>query len=180
MSLDELWRRIKNIIVTASVVETQMSDGKALVKVKYTDGEDEHLSDWLPVKMKSNSKMKIWMPIAEGEQVIVFRPMGDNDKGFVVASIFNVNSKEPVGANANTAIVEFSDGCTIKYDMSSKELSVDSCTCIRLNCSELVVSGSCDIGESLDVGGDISTEGTVTDAMGDLTNFLTTNGGERA
>ena len=163
VTLSELWRRVQNMVVTARVEETMASDGKMLVRVRYTDkgtGE-EHLSKWLPVATKNNSLMKVWMPVLAGEQVTVFRPFGDNDGGVVFTSIHWLESKEPAGANEHVAIVEFSDGCTIKYDTQSKELSVDRCEKIRLVCAELHV------------------EGLIFDALGNLTNFTTSDGATR-
>jgi len=188
ISLVELWRRVQNIIVTVEVVETQAVNGKMLVKVKFTDGEDgeTHLSDWLPVHTKNNSFMKIWMPVLKGEQVTVIRPFGSGNGGVVIPSIHHKASREIAGANATTAIVQFCDGCTIKYDTSDGTLSVLSTSKIILDCTDLVCTGDAtfeknvDVTESLHTGADISTDGSVSDAMGDLTNFTTTDGSGRA
>jgi len=121
-----------------------------------------------------------------GEQVVVLRPLGENDRGIVFPSLYHIGSKEPNGANAHTAIVAFSDGCVIKYDTQSKTLSVDACTEINLVCSTFVCHGdsffkkNVDITGALDVGADITTDGSVTDALGDLSNFTTTDGSGRA
>ena len=184
----ELWRRVQNIIVTVDVVETQAANGKMLVKVKFTDGEDgeTHLSDWLPVQTKNNSFMKVWMPVLVGEQVTIIRPFGSGNGGLVFPSIHHKASREIAGANATTAIVQFSDGCTIKYDTSDGTLSVLSTSKIILDCDELTCTGDAkfeknvDVVESLHVGADISTDASVSDAMGDLTNFTTTDGSGRA
>ena len=87
--------------------------------------------------------------------------------------------------------MEFSDGARFEYDTKTKELKVTAEE-INLVCKNLTVEGDAkfkanvDIEEALDVGGDISndgsieTAGTVTDTMGDLTNFKTSNQGTRA
>ena len=169
VTLAELWRRVQNIVVTARVEETMASDGKMLVQVAYTDKEtgEEHLSKFLPVATKNNRFMKVWMPVLKDEQVIVFRPFGDNDGGLVFTGLHWVGSKEPEGANEHVAIVAFSDGCVIKYDTQSKELSVDGCKKVRLVCDVLECTGSLKVGS------------TVTDYMGVLSNFVTSNGGTR-
>ena len=188
ITLSELWRRFQNIIVTVPVVATQSKDGKMLVKVEY---DKECTSDWLPVAIKNNSFIKVWIPMTVGEQVIVLRPFGSSDGGIVLPSIFNKNNKEPEGASETNIIVEVHDGARFEYDTVSKELKVTAKN-IHLACENLVVTGDAqfkanvDISEALDVGGDISndgsieTAGTVTDTMGDLTNFKTSNKGVRA
>jgi len=169
ITISELWRRVQNMVVTARVEETMASDGKMLVRVAYTDKEtgEEHLSKFLPVATKNNSFMKVWMPVLKDEQVTVLRPFGDNDGGIVFTSIYWLGNQEPAGANEHVAIVEFSDGCTIKYDTQSKELSVDSCEKVTLTCDVLECTGSLKVG------------GTVTDYMGVLSNFVTSNDGTR-
>lgn len=140
ITLSELWRRVQNISVTAKVVETQSSSGKALVKVLYTDRDsgENHISSWLPVLMKNNSLMKLWFPVLVGEQVTVVRPFGDNDGGLVIPSVFWKGNKETVGANEHAAIVEFSDGCVIKYDTKTGRLSVNGTKSIKLVATETV------------------------------------------
>ena len=188
LTLSELWRKVQNMTATATVVATKAKDGKAMVKVAY---DDETKSDWLPVMGKNNSLLKIWMPPLVGEQVTVLRVFGNADAGVVLPSIFNKNSKEPEGSSETNVIVEFEDGARFEYDTKTKELKVTA-EKINLVCTNLTVEGDAqfkanvDISEALDVGGDISndgsieTAGTVTDMMGDLTNFKTSNKGVRA
>lgn len=169
VSLSELWRRTQNMITTAKVVKTMAEDGKLLVQVLYTDKEtgEEHLSRFLPMMGKNNSFVKVWLPPLPDEQVTVLRPFGDNDGGVVLPSIFWTGNKEPNGANEHVAIVEFSDGCTIKYDSLSQELSVDRCKTVRVDCDILSCSG------------DLVVGGVITDALGDLSHFTTSDGATR-
>ena len=182
MNLAELWRRIQNLVATATVVATQAKDGKALVKVAY---DDETKSDWLPVVSKSNSLLKIWMPTLVGEQVTVLRVFGNADAGIVIPSIFFSQNQEPTGSNEDTVIVEIADGARFEYNTTTKELKVTA-DAINLVCTNLTVTGDAtfketvDIKGSLDVGADISAAGGIEDARGDLTNFTTTDGSTRA
>ena len=135
--------------------------------------------------------MKIWLPPQVGEQVTVFRPLGDADGGMILPSLFNKGCKEPKGASESNAIVEFDDGARFEYDSKTKHLKVKADE-ITLICNNLTVTGDAkfkanvDIVEALDVGGDISNDGSietagiVTDMMGDLTNFKTTDKATRA
>lgn len=190
MTVSELWRRVQNIVTVSTVVATQSRDGKMLVKVKY---DQECTSDWLPVALKNNSFMKIWVPMAVSEQVIVFRPLGSSDGGIVFPSIFNRRNKEPEGSNESNVIVEFHDGARFEYDTKSGELKTQAIKKvifvapeIELECKNITITGdakfndSVDIDGALGVGGDIITEGEIEDARGDLTNFKTSNRGVRA
>jgi len=141
ITLSEIWRRLQNTITTASVMESMASDGKMLVIVKYTDSEGlEHLSDWLPVATKNNSFMKVWMPPMVGEQVTVFRPLGESDKGIVFTSIHWKECKELEDSSETTAIVQFADGCQIKYDSTKKTLSIVGVANVEID-GNLIVSG---------------------------------------
>lgn len=126
ISISELWRRTQGMVVTGSVEESKSANGKMLVRIKYSDKNtgEEHVSKFLPVMTKNNKLMKIWMPLEKGEQVTVLRPFGDNDGGLVIPSLHWKGNKESVGANEHSAIVEFKDGCVIKYDTQTGRLSV--------------------------------------------------------
>ena len=62
---------------------------------------------------------------------------------------------------------------------------MNRCDKIKFVCDEFECTGAAtfkstvDVEDALDVGGDISTDGSVSDVMGDLTNFLTSNYGTR-
>lgn len=144
ITLSELSRRAQNIIVTARVEETKSSNGKMLAQVAYTDRETgkEHLSRFLPVAIKNNKVLKLWMPVEKGEQVTVLRPFGDNDGGIIVPSLNWKGSREPVGANGHTAIVEFSDGCVIKYDTKTGRLAVNGARSIKLVATDIELVGT--------------------------------------
>ena len=134
ISISELWRRTQNMVVTGNVEESKSANGKMLVRIKYSDKNtgEEHVSKFLPVMTKNNKLMKIWMPLEKGEQVTVLRPFGDNDGGLVVPSLHWKGNKESVGANEHSAIVEFKDGCVIKYDTKTGRLAVNGAKKIKL------------------------------------------------
>jgi len=200
MTPSELWRRVSNIITTAKVIATKAKDGKALVKVEY---DTNCISDWLPMAMTNNGLIKVWIPPTVGEQVTVLRAFGNSDSGIVFRSIFNRNSKEPIDANEKNIIillkdetkiehnfeskitrVDFLDKKYIQYDAENSELKINTQT-VSLECDNLTVTGevsfqkSLNISDSLSVGSNITTDGKITDMLGDLTNFTTTNKGKR-
>jgi phage baseplate assembly protein gpV len=117
--------------------------------------------------MVANSHIKTWTPPQVGEQVLVFSPYGEADDGIVLGGIYNVDLKEPTGANATTSVVEFSDGTVIKYDTSSKTLSI-------LGSGSITVGAPNGINITADVNitGNLTVSGTVTDKKGSLTAHI--------
>lgn len=176
-------RIVKNLIRNGTIVAHKSSEGKLLARV------DIHgrVTDWLPVKGVSNRYVKIYIPITKGEQVEVHSEFGNADSGVIHRSIFSDELPEPQGADEHTAIVEFHDGGGFRYDTSSGKMEFIAVAEIRLaaphidmDCETLHIAGDTDNDGSLNVDGDITTSGEITDAMGDLTNFTTTDGASRA
>lgn len=176
--MSELFRRLSNLARFGTVTETKSANGKALARVKI----GERVSDFLPVKSFSNSFKKHWIPIRPEEQVLVISPFGDANSGLVLRSIFNKNAKEPVGANDHTEIIEYEDGTKISYDTQAKELTINAAGTVNIICknANITASQGVTITGPLHVTQDISTDGGVTDSRGDLTNFSTTDGANRA
>lgn len=176
-------RTINNLIRIGTIRQHKSKEGKLLARV------DVHgrLTDWLPVKGLSNSFVKIYFPLREGEQVEVHSEFGEADSGVIHRSIYSKESAEPEGADNDTAIIAFHDGATFKYNTQTGLLTMEAigeakiiAPHIELVCESLHTTGDVDIDGSLDVGGDVSTDGTVTDGQGDLSNFTTTDGASRA
>lgn len=176
MAQDELIR-------TGTVVESKAKQGKLLARV------DIHgrVTDWLPVFGICNAFMKIYIPIRVGEQVSVLCEFGEADSGLILPSIFHDDMPEPSGANDETMIIAYHDGGEVRYDASSGEMTLKAISQakvmaphIELVCETAHSTGSWDIDGALHIGESISTDGTVTDANGDLSNFTTTDGAQRA
>jgi len=176
-------RVINNLIRTGTITQHKSKEGKLLARV------DVHgrVTDWLPVAGISNRFMKIYIPVRAGEQVEVHSEFGEADSGVIHRSIYSSDSSEPEGADDDTAIIAFHDGATFKYNTETGLLTMEAISeakimapHIELACETLHSTADVDIDGSLNVGGDISTDGTVTDARGDLSNFTTTDGAGRA
>ena len=117
----ELLRLISNLCSFGTVVETKSAEGLALARVKI----DERVTDFFPVASRSNSFKKHYIPIRVGEQVAVFCPFGEANIGFILPSIFNKGSKEPIGASDSREVVSYEDGTTFYYDTKRKELNIN-------------------------------------------------------
>jgi len=174
---------IANLIRIGTVVESKANQGKSLARV------DIHgrVTDWLPVMGISNSFVKIYIPIQAGEQVTVLCEFGDADSGIIIPSLFSSVSPEPSGADASTMIVSYSDGGEFRYNTQSGKMLMRAVAeakvvapHIELVCETGHSTGSWDIDGALHVGEEISTDSTVADARGDLSNFTTTDGASRA
>jgi len=174
---------ISNIMRVGTVVESKANEGKMLARVNIHG----RITDWLPVFGISNSFMKLFFPIQVGEQVTVLCEFAEADAGIVLPSIYNEGNAEPEGANAHTMVMSFHDGGKISYDSKNGEMTLASATKatviaphIEMSCESVHCTGSMDIDGALHVGEQISTDSTVSDAAGDLSNFKTSDGASRA
>lgn len=141
MSLQELKRRLENIVQVGTVSETKMKEGKALARVILDDdGENKRVSSFLPVVSFANSFGRVFFPLRVNEQVLVISPFGNANSGFIIRSIFNRGCKEPDGSNEHTAIVEFEDGTVISYDSKASNLKVDAVKSMNIICKEATVT----------------------------------------
>jgi len=146
-----LKQKIDAIINYGTIVEAKASSGKALARVKVFD----RVSDFLPVVSIANSFVKVWIPPLVGEQVAVISPYGDPSGGFIVASIFNKNQKEPSGANANNIVVEAGN---TRFESDGEVVKLKAPTKIVFDTPLTKMSG------------DLEVAGKITDVKGDLTD----------
>lgn len=174
---------ISNLIRTGTIVQSRAVNGKMVARV------DVHgrVTDWLPVIGTSNAFMKIYIPIVVGEQVTVLCEFGEADNGIVLRSLFSEESAEPTGMNESTAMILFHDGAKVQYDSGTGRMDVKAIGSVHMTaphvelvCDTTHITGTLDIDGALGVGGDISTDGGITDANGDLSNFITSDGAVRA
>lgn len=141
----EFLRLLSNVCSFGTIVETKSADGLALARVKI----DDRVTDFFPVVSKSNSFKKHYVPLRVGEQVAVFCPLGEANIGFILTSIFNKGSKEPVGSSNTREVVTYEDGTTFFYDTQSKELNIDCVGDVKIKTGGNV---------SIEAGGNINIE----------------------
>ena len=111
---------------------------------------------------------------------MVFSPFGNPNVGLVMRSIYNVDLKEPADTNGHAVTVAFSDGARMEYDVMEKELSFTTSGSVKISAEEVVFDSPVIINGSLEVAEDITTDSVFVDAIGDLSNFTTTDGAARA
>ncbi len=184
--IPEILRRISNLARFGTIAETKSANGKALARVKV----GERVTDFLPVMSFSSSFRRHWIPIRPGEQALVVSPFGEADSGIVVRGIFNHGQKEPSGADDTTEIIEWEDGTRIAIDTIAKTIKVDASGSVSvvaagpvyITCTNATIAADTVTIDAAvtDITGDLSVGGGIMDARGDLTNFSTTDGAERA
>lgn len=182
----EILRRISNIARFGTITETKSADGKALARVRV----GERVTDFLPVMSFSNSFRRHWIPIRPGEQALVVSPFGEADSGIIFRGIFNRSQKEPSGSGDTTEIIEWEDGTRITIDTAAKTIKIDASGSasvvaagpVSITCANATIAADTVTIDAAvtDITGDLSVGGGITDALGDLTNFSTTDGAGRA
>ena len=159
MTEAEVLRLIGNLFQVGTITQTKSADGKALAKVKVLDRETE----FFPVVSFSNTFKKKCEPIRVNEQAIVFCPFGEANSGFIIRGLFNVDCKEPGGANANKEVVTYEDGTTISYDTASKELLVDAAGMVKVICKNAeVTADTITINSTSTHNGDVTINGNLS------------------
>ncbi|ODS24173.1 hypothetical protein AB835_04655 [Candidatus Endobugula sertula] len=106
----------QTLIYTGTIAEVKAEGDKSLAIVDVLGRK----TDWLPVLQQANSFKKHYTPIRVGEQVSIFI------NRFVIRGIFNLDCKEPDGANSHTEITEYEDGTRVEYNTQEKVLPVNA------------------------------------------------------
>ena len=106
----------QDLIYSGTIVETKTTGDKSLAIVNVLGRK----TDWLPVLQQANSFKRKYTPIRTGEQVTVLI------NRYVLRSIFNVDCKEPEGANDHTEITEYEDGTRVMYDSQEKIMGIEA------------------------------------------------------
>lgn len=87
---NETDRSVAGLIRAATVTAVDPATGRA--KVTF-GGETD--STWLPWVSPGAGTVKIWSPLAVGEQVLVASPGGDTAQGVIVGSLFSSGNGSP-------------------------------------------------------------------------------------
>lgn len=109
----------------------EIETGKSLARVDVLGRITPHL----PVLQVANTFKRHWTPLCIDEQVVVI------EDSFILRGLFNVNCKEPEGANDTTDIIEYEDGTRIEYDTSAKTMTINAVGTINVNAKIINVVG---------------------------------------
>jgi len=169
----ELERRIANMVQIGTVQQTRADTGQMSVRVAVGD----RVSDWLPMNTLNNRFVRAYVPPTNGQQVLILNPFGDADGGLVVGTYGHEDSPEPDGGDGGTAVVDFGG---VRFSVTGEGVTISAAEFITLDTPVVRCTKNVDVGEQLHAGAGLSTDGDVTDGCGDLSNFATTDGAERA
>ncbi len=89
--ISELFRRVNNIIRVGKVVSVDYTNAKAQVKI------GQITTDFMPWLTPSTAA---WIPLKNGEQVVVLSPNGDLRMGMILPSLYQ-NTKSPPSHDAS-------------------------------------------------------------------------------
>jgi phage baseplate assembly protein gpV len=137
----------------------------------------DRVSDWLPMSTLNNGFVRAYVPPTTGQQVAILNPFGDADGGLVIGTYGHKGSPEPDGGDDGTAVVDFGG---VRFAVTGDGVSIRAAGGITLDTPVVRCTENVDVGEQLHAGAGLSTDGDVTDGCGDLSNFTTTDGADRA
>lgn len=130
-AFSEVVRKLANLIRIGKVSEINGDEVKVQIG-RVTTG-------WLPI-ISTAGKTSCWIPISEGEQVIVFSPYGESAQGFVLRSMHydtykfpentgNIDIKTPFSINVkgeSEFSSEFAKDFSVKVGSATVSLSKNS------------------------------------------------------
>lgn len=115
-TLNDLGRRLANIIRLGSIFAIDFEVAKARVKIGNLE------TDWLPWLTANSGSNKSWNPPEIDEQVVVFSPCGELNQGVILPSLYRGNAPENSGEIQS---VVFADGSKISFNRVSGNLDLD-------------------------------------------------------
>lgn len=114
--------------------------------VRIDDGVETPPIRWIAPRLGA---IRIWLPPAVGEQVMLLCPAGDIGAAIALGGV--ACDAFPLPASDPRALVRFSDGATLSYDPEAHELAL-----------ALPDGGTVSVRANVTVEGDLSASGTVT------------------
>ncbi len=124
--LNELLRRLSNIIRIGTICEIDYQKAKA--RVKTGELKTAYLP-WITSKAGDNID---WNPPDINEQVIILSPNGELNKGVILCSLYQNSSPAPSNSKDKQKVV-FGDGSIIEYDKQEKHFFMDLKGTITIN-----------------------------------------------
>lgn len=140
------------------VLSVDLAAGTCIVALGDPDSDDGEVeSPALPWSAPRASGTRVWIPPAEGEQVLVFCPEGDLALGVVIGGLWC--DDHPAPASHAGAALHFTDGAILSYDPDAGQAAVLLPAGGTL---EVNAPGGITITGPVSIDGDVSVTGTVT------------------
>lgn len=115
-TLNDLGRRLANIIRIGIIFEIDYQTAKARVKI----GDLE--TNWLPWVNANSQNNKSWNPPQIDEQVIILSPGGELNQAVILPSLYKNNAAEN---SADIQSIVYKDGSKISFDHKAGNLDLD-------------------------------------------------------
>jgi len=115
-TLNDLGRRLANVIRIGTIFEIDFQAAKARVKI----GELE--TDFLPWANANSGSNNSWNPPEIDEQVIILSPSGDLSQAVILPSLYKNNASD---SDQNIKSITYQDGSKISFDIASGTLDLD-------------------------------------------------------
>ena len=115
-TLNDLGRRLANIIRIGTIFEIDFQAAKARVKI----GELE--TDFLPWANANSGSNNSCNPPEIDEQVIILSPSGDLSQAVILPSLYKNNASD---SDQNIKSITYQDGSKISFDIASGTLDLD-------------------------------------------------------
>lgn len=146
-NLNDLGRRLANIIRLGQIFEIDYEAAKARVKI----GDLE--TDFLPWITAKSGENKNWNPPEIDEQVMILSPGGELNQGVILPSLYRGSAPEN---SSDIQSIIFADGSKISFDKSSGNLDLDikgnatikAAGSAQIEASNITLKGNVDLGEA--------------------------------
>ena len=114
--VNDLGRRLANIIRIGTIFEIDFEEAKARVKI----GDLE--TDFLPWVNSNSGANNSWNPPEMDEQVIILSPSGELNQGVILPSLYKNNASDEL---PNIQSVTYKDGSKVSFDQDTGSLTLD-------------------------------------------------------
>lgn len=115
-TLNDLGRRLANIIRIGAIFEIDHEAAKARVKI------GDLMTNWLPWVNSNSGANNSWNPPEIDEQVIILSPGGELNQAVILPSLYKSNAS---GNLPNIQSVTYKDGSKVSFDHDAGNLTLD-------------------------------------------------------
>lgn len=115
-TINDLGRRLANIIRVGAIFEIDFEEAKARVKI----GDLE--TNWLPWVNSNSGNNNSWNPPEMDEQVIILSPSGELNQAVILPSLYKNNASDEL---PNIQSVTYKDGSKVTFDHDAGNLDLD-------------------------------------------------------
>ena len=115
-TLNDLGRRLANIIRIGTIFEIDFEAAKARVKI------GDLTTNWLPWVNSNSGANNSWNPPEIDEQVIILSPSGELNQAVILPSLYKNNASDEL---PNIQSVTYKDGSKVSFDHNTGSLALD-------------------------------------------------------